>query len=43
MKKSIALLIASLVLLSACGQKGPLYMPQDTTEAEEKNKDETES
>ena len=43
MKKSIALLITSLVLLSACGQKGPLYMPEDTTQTEEKNKDETDS
>ena len=28
-RSSLLLLLAGILLISACGQKGPLYLPQD--------------
>lgn len=35
MKTRIALLVAATVLLAACGQKGPLYIPKDEPPAKQ--------
>ena len=35
---SIAALVAVACLVSACGQKGPLYLPDDTTSPEDQAK-----
>jgi len=35
MKEILFLLVTSFFLLSACGQKGPLYLPEKVGESEE--------
>ncbi|NKB76126.1 MAG: lipopeptide [Gammaproteobacteria bacterium] len=35
MKKIVFILLSSLILLSACGQKGALYIPAETEKSEE--------
>ncbi|MBI2380263.1 MAG: lipoprotein [Gammaproteobacteria bacterium] len=38
MKTRIALLTAAVLLLAACGQKGPLYIPKDEPPAQQQPK-----
>ncbi|NKB63020.1 MAG: lipopeptide [Gammaproteobacteria bacterium] len=41
MKKIVFILLSSLILLSACGQKGALYIPQETEKSEEESNTES--
>lgn len=38
----LALLLAALIVLSGCGQTGPLYLPDDQTETKSNAKKRTE-